>query len=145
MHGLLRHTSWGLHTIAVGGNATGAAEAGIHVRRIKIGNFILCSMLGGFAGIINAFHVTSIDPNAGGSNVMFLAIASSVIGGTSLMGGSGTVLGGLAGALVLGILQDGFTLLGVNAFAFDIITGAAILITMMANVQFADLRRKRRI
>jgi simple sugar transport system permease protein len=145
MHGLLRHTSWGLHTVAVGGNATGAAEAGIHVRRVKIGNFILCSTLGGFAGIINAFHVTSIDPNAGGSNVMFLAIASSVIGGTSLMGGSGTVLGGLAGAAVLGILQDGFTLLGVNAFAFDIITGAAILITMIANVQFADLRRKRRI
>jgi simple sugar transport system permease protein len=145
MHGLLRHTSWGLHTVAVGGNATGAAEAGIHVRRIKIGNFIMCSTLGGFAGIVNAFHVTSIDPNAGGSNVMFLAIASSVIGGTSLMGGSGTVLGGLAGAAVLGILQDGFTLLGVNAFAFDIITGAAILITMIANVRFADLRRKRRI
>lgn len=145
MHGLLRHTSWGLHTVAVGGNATGAAEAGIHVRRVKIGNFILCSTLGGFAGIINAFHVTSIDPNAGGSNVMFLAIASSVIGGTSLLGGSGTVLGGLAGAAVLGILQDGFTLLGVNAFAFDIITGAAILLTMIANVQFADLRRKRRI
>ena len=145
MHGLLRHTRWGLHTVAVGGNATGSAEAGIHVRRIKIGNFILCSTLGGFAGIINAFHVTSIDPNAGGSNVMFLAIASSVIGGTSLMGGSGTVLGGLAGAAVLGILQDGFTLLGVNAFAFDIITGAAILLTMIANVQFAELRRKRRI
>ena len=50
-----------------------------------------------------------------------------------------------AGAAVLGILQDGFTLLGVNAFAFDIITGAAILLTMIANVQFADLRRKRRI
>ena len=68
-----------------------------------------------------------------------------MIGGTSLRGGSGTVLGGLAGAVVLGILQDGFTLLGVNAFAFDIITGAAILLTMIANVQFADLRRKRRI
>jgi simple sugar transport system permease protein len=145
MHSVLRHTRWGLHTVAVGGNTTGAAEAGIHVRRIKIGNFIMCSMLGGFAGIINAFHVTSIDPNAGGSNVMFLAIAAAVIGGTSLMGGSGTVLGGLAGAAVLGILQDGFTLLGINAFAFDIITGAAILLTMVANVQFADLRRKRRI
>ena len=145
MHAVLRHTRWGLHTVAVGGNNTGAAEAGIHVRRIKIGNFIMCSMLGGFAGIINAFHVTSIDPNAGGSNVMFLAIAAAVIGGTSLMGGSGTVLGGLAGAAVLGILQDGFTLLGINAFAFDIITGAAILVTMVANVQFADLRRKRRI
>lgn len=145
MHGVLRHTRWGLHTVAVGGNATGSAEAGIQVKRIKIGNFVLCSMLGGFAGILNAFHVTSIDPNAGGSNVMFLAIASAVIGGTSLLGGSGTILGGLVGAAVLGILQDGFTLLGINAFAFDIITGAAILITMVTNVQFADLRRKMRI
>ncbi|OYV38418.1 MAG: sugar ABC transporter permease [Rhodospirillales bacterium 20-64-7] len=145
MHMVLRHTRWGLHTVAVGGNATGAAEAGIHVARIKIGNFITCSVLGGFAGILNAFHVTSIDPNAGGSNVMFLAIASAVIGGTSLLGGSGTILGGLVGAAVLGILQDGFTLLGINAFTFDIITGAAILITMISNVQIADLRRRRRI
>ncbi len=145
MHIMLRHTRWGLHTVAVGGNPTGAAEAGIHIRRIKIGNFMLCSLLGGFAGILNAFHVTSIDPNAGGANVMFLAIASAVIGGTSLMGGSGTILGGLIGAAVLGILQDGFTLLGINAFTFDIITGAAILITMISNVQFAAWRRRSRI
>jgi simple sugar transport system permease protein len=145
MHIMLRHTRWGLHTVAAGGNPTGAAEAGIHIRRIKIGNFMMCSVLGGFAGILNAFHVTSIDPNAGGANVMFLAIASAVIGGTSLLGGSGTILGGLFGAAVLGILQDGFTLLGINAFTFDIITGAAILITMISNVQFAAWRRRSRI
>ncbi|MDE2239594.1 MAG: ABC transporter permease, partial [Rhodospirillales bacterium] len=145
MHIMLRNTRWGLHTVAVGGNPTGAAEAGIHINRIKIGNFMLCSLLGGFAGILNAFHVTSIDPNAGGSDVMFLAIASAVIGGTSLMGGSGTILGGLIGAAVLGILQDGFTLLGINAFTFDIITGAAILITMISNTQFAAWRRRSRI
>lgn len=144
MHVVLRHTRWGLHTVAVGGNPTGSAEAGIHIRRVKIGNFMLCSTLAGFAGILNAFHVTSIDPNAGGANVMFLAIASAVIGGTSLMGGSGTILGGLIGAAVLGILQDGFTLLGVNAFTFDIITGAAILVTMISNVQFAAWRRRSR-
>ena len=145
LHLVLRNTRWGLHTIAVGGNPTGAAESGIHTARIKIGNFVLCSVLGGFAGILNAFHVTSIDPNAGGANVMFLAIASAVIGGTSLLGGSGTILGGFVGAAVLGILQDGFTLLGINAFTFDIITGAAILITMITNVQFAKLRLRNRI
>ncbi|WP_298281824.1 ABC transporter permease [Acidocella sp.] len=145
MHTILRHTRWGLQTIAAGGNPTGAAEAGIRIKHIKIGNFILCSTIGGLAGILNAFHVTSIDPNAGGANVMFLAIASSVIGGTSLMGGSGTILGGLVGAAVLGILQDGFTLLGINAYTFDIITGAAILITMISNVQFAAWRRRSRI
>lgn len=145
MHFVLRHMPWGMHTIAVGGNAHAAGEAGINVNKIKIGNFMICSAIGGLAGILNAFHVTSIDPNAGGSYVMFLAIASAVIGGTSLVGGSGTIIGGFIGALVLGILQDGFTLLGVNAFAFDLIIGAAILLTMISNVQFSAWRRRSRI
>lgn len=145
MHFILRNTPWGVHTIAVGGNSHAASEAGINVRKVKIGNFMICSAIGGLAGILNAFHVTSIDPNAGGSYVMFLAIASAVIGGTSLVGGVGTIIGGFIGALVLGILQDGFTLLGVNAFAFDLIIGAAILITMISNVQFSAWRRRSRI
>lgn len=145
MHFILRHTPWGIHTIAVGGNAYAAGEAGINVRKVKIGNFMICSAIGGLAGILNAFHVTSIDPNAGGSYVMFLAIASAVIGGTSLVGGAGTIVGGFIGALVLGLLQDGFTLLGVNAFAFDLIIGAAILLTMISNVQFSAWRRRSRI
>lgn len=145
MHFVLRHTPWGTHTIAVGGNSHAAAEAGINVKRVKVGNFMICSAIGGLTGILNAFHVTSIDPNAGGSYVMFLAIASAVIGGTSLIGGVGTIVGGFIGAAVLGILQDGFTLLGVNAFAFDLIIGAAILITMISNVQFSAWRRRSRI
>lgn len=145
MHFVLRQTPWGIHTIAVGGNAHAAGEAGINVKKVKVGNFMICSAIGGLTGILNAFHVTSMDPNAGGSYVMFLAIASAVIGGTSLVGGVGTIVGGFIGAAVLGILQDGFTLLGVNAFAFDLIIGAAILITMISNVQFSAWRRRSRI
>ena len=58
---------------------------------------------------------------------MFLAVAAAVIGGTPLAGGSGTIIGGLIGAAVLGILNDGFTLIGINAFTFNMILGAAIL------------------
>lgn len=140
MHGMLRNTRWGLHTTAVGGNLIGSAESGIHVAKIKIGNFVLTAMLAGLAGILEASRIGSTDPLAGGSNMMFLAVAAAVIGGTSLMGGSGTIIGGLFGGLVLGVLQDGFTINGINAFTFNIIIGAAILIAMVFNIHFARLR-----
>ncbi|HQT73349.1 MAG: sugar ABC transporter permease [Acidiphilium sp. 37-67-22] len=141
MHAVLRHRRWGLHTIAVGGNLTGATEAGINAARIKVGNFVLTSVLGGATGILEAFRIGSTDPLAGGTNVMFLAVASGVIGGTSLAGGSGTIIGGLLGATVLGVLQDGFTLAGINAFTFDMIIGGAILIAMIANIRVQGMRK----
>jgi simple sugar transport system permease protein len=140
MHVVLRHTRWGLHTIATGGNIIAAAEAGIATNRIKIGNFVLTSTLGGFTGLLEAFRVGSTDPLAGGSTIMFLGVASGVIGGTAIAGGAGTIVGGLVGGIMLGVLQDGFTLQGINAFAFDIIIGAAILIAMVANIHLARLR-----
>lgn len=141
LHVLLTSTRWGLHTIAVGGNLVGATEAGVKVRRIKIGNFMICSGLGGFAGIIEAFRINSIDPTAGGTGIMFAAVASAVIGGTALAGGSGTIIGALLGAVVLGVLRDGFNLIGIDAYTFDLIIGAAILLAMISNVHLARLRR----
>ncbi|MGH6710250.1 MAG: ABC transporter permease [Bradyrhizobium sp.] len=137
---VLRKTRWGLHTVATGGNPTGAAEVGIKLKVVKTGNFILCSALAGFAGILDAFRIGSIDPLAGGSEIMFAGIAAAVIGGTLLTGGLGTVVGAFLGALVLAILKDGFTLLGVSAFTFDMILGAAILVTMAVNIHLSRLR-----
>ncbi len=141
MHVVLRHLRWGLHTTAAGANPTGASEAGIRVDRLKIGNFVLTGALAGFTGILESFRISSIDPQAGGNNMMFLAIAAGVIGGTSLAGGSGTIIGGLIGAGVLGILSDGFTLIGVNAFTFNIILGFAILLAMIFNIHMTRLAR----
>ena len=137
---VLSLTKWGLHTVATGGNLLGASETGVNVNQVKIGNFMLCSVFGGFAGILEGFRITSIDPLAGGTNIMFAAVAGAVIGGTSLMGGLGTIVGAFLGVLVLSILNDGFTLLGVSAFTFDIILGAAILIAMILNVRLQLLR-----
>jgi simple sugar transport system permease protein len=142
MHVLLRHTRWGLHTQAAGANPIGASEAGIHVNRLRLGNFILAAVLAGFTGMLEAFRITSIDPQAGGNQIMFLAVAAAVIGGTPLTGGSGTIVGGLIGAAVLGILNDGFTLIGINAFTFNIILGAAILAAMIFNIHVGRIRRK---
>jgi len=141
MHVVLRNTRWGLHTIAAGANAHGAREAGINVARLKIGNFVIVGLLAGLTGVLECFRISSIDPQAGGTNVMFLAVAAGVIGGTPLAGGSGTIIGGLVGAVVLGILQDGLTMIGTNAFVFPTILGAAILGAMVFNLHVTRLAR----
>jgi simple sugar transport system permease protein len=141
MHTVLRRTRWGLHTIAAGANPVGASEAGIRVNRLKVGNFMIAATLAGLTGILESFRISSIDPQAGGNGIMFLAVAAGVIGGTPLAGGSGTIVGGLIGAFVLGVLSDGFTLIGINAFTFNIILGAAILAAMLFNIHVSRLRR----
>ena len=142
---LLSRTRWGLHTYATGGNPLGSREAGVGVARIKIGNFMLCAVLGGFVGIIESFRISSIDPLAGGPQLVLLCIASAVIGGTALLGGVGTATGAFLGALVLIILQNGFTLQGIDADAFNVVLGVAILIAMILNVYAARLRGAGRV
>jgi simple sugar transport system permease protein len=141
-HLVLTQTRWGLHTISVGGNPLGATEAGINANRIKVGNFMIVSVLGALAGLMEAFRIHSIDPNiGGGTRVTFTAIAAAVIGGTALAGGSGTVIGALLGMVVLAELQNGFNLIGINANPYFLIQGAAILIGMIANQYLSRLRR----
>jgi simple sugar transport system permease protein len=141
-HIVLTRTRWGLHTISVGGNLLGANEAGIRANRIKVGNFMLASVFGALAGIMEAFRINSIDPNiGGGTRITFTAIAAAVIGGTALAGGSGTVIGALLGMLVLAVLQNGFNVIGVNANTFFLIQGVAILVSMIANQYLSRLRR----
>lgn len=137
---VLTWTRWGLHTIATGGNLIGAAESGVNVRVIKIGNFVLANLLAGFAGILDSTRITTIVPLQGGAELMFLAIAGAVIGGTSLFGGSGSVIGAFIGVAVLVILRTGFNLIGVSAFTFELIIGIAIIASMIVNVQVARLR-----
>jgi simple sugar transport system permease protein len=146
-HVLLRNTRWGLHTIAVGGNLLGAREAGVNAARIKYGNFMLCGMLGAFTGIQIAFQTNVIDTFAGGAayQPMFYAVAAAVIGGTAMLGGSGTMIGAFLGAAVLAILSGGFEVIGISAFPLQIYFGAAILIAMIANVQLARLRGEGRV
>jgi simple sugar transport system permease protein len=144
-HVLLTRTRWGLHTIATGGNQLGASEAGINVARIKYGNFMITGLLGAFAGLQVAFQLNTIDPSAGGFNTMFYSVTAAVIGGTAMLGGSGTILGAFLGSIVLALLLDGFNLMGISANVVNMIFGIAVLIAMIANVQLARLRSAGRV
>ena len=143
-HVLLTRTRWGLHTVSVGGNQLGAREAGIHVNRIKYGNFMLTGVLGSLVGLQTMYFTNNIAPTAGSYQPMFYAVTAAVIGGTAMLGGSGTIIGAFIGAVVLGILLDGFPLIGVSADLLFIVFGAAILAAMVLNVQLTRLRERGR-
>jgi simple sugar transport system permease protein len=143
-HVVLTRTRWGLYTISTGGNQLGAREAGINVGRIKYGNFMITGVLGALVGLQSAFYNNTIDPLAGGYTPMFYAVTAAVIGGTAMLGGSGTILGAGLGAIALATLIDGFNVEGINANAVQIVFGGAILIAMIANVQLARVRERGR-
>ncbi|HTY96953.1 MAG TPA: ABC transporter permease [Solirubrobacteraceae bacterium] len=139
---VLTFSRWGLYTVSIGSNKLGAAEAGVRVRLLTIRNFVLCALTAGFVGILEAVRSSTITPGTAGANeILFLAIAAAVIGGTLLAGGSGTVVGALIGALFLGILKNGLTLQGVNANYLLFYTGLAIIVAMTANVYVQRVRR----
>jgi simple sugar transport system permease protein len=138
----LSYTKYGVYAQAAGGNPLSAAESGIKVSWVKVATFALTSLFAGLAGLVDQIRVGSFDPTSGGSVMMFMAVASAVIGGTALLGGSGTVVGALFGAVLLAIIQNGFTLSGVNAYAFDVVIGIAVVAAMLLNVYISNLRRK---
>jgi simple sugar transport system permease protein len=139
---VLTFTRWGLYTVAIGSNKLGAAEAGVQVRLVTIRNFVLSALCAGLVGVLEAIRSQTIQPDPSGPNeLLLIAIAGAVIGGTLLAGGSGTVVGALIGALFLGILKDGLILQGVNANYLLFYTGIAIVVAMTANVYVQRARR----
>jgi simple sugar transport system permease protein len=135
LHLMLRGTTFGLHIVAVGGNTESARESGIRVDYVKIWCFVLCALLGGLIGILDGYHLGSLDPATDGLTFTFYGVTSAVIGGTALTGGRGTMIGALIGACVLGMIKDGFLILGTSSFALDLVTGLTILLAMILNVQ----------
>ncbi|MGO9581463.1 MAG: ABC transporter permease [Acidimicrobiales bacterium] len=140
---LLKGTVFGLHTTATGGNELGAAEAGVRVKTVKVWCFIIIALASAFIGLCDSIRIGSLDPAAPGLNEMLAAVTAAVIGGTSLTGGKATVAGTLIGAIVLGVLEDGFNLIGISANWFILVEGAVILLAMALNVQLGRVAPKR--
>lgn len=141
---VLSRTVFGLHVISTGSNLLAAREIGVRTDRIKIAAFMIAGVLAALTGVLTATVTGSAAPDAGGSILILLAIAAAVIGGTSLMGGSGTVIGALIGAFVISCLNNGLVLLGAQATQSNIFLGLAILAAMILNVQLDAVRVRRK-
>jgi len=124
-----QRTRFGRHLFAVGGNERAARLTGLPVHRIKIAVYTLAGALAGVAGLIVTARLDSAQPNAG-LGYELDSIAAVVIGGTSLSGGRGSVLGTVLGCLIIGVLNNGLFLLNVSPFWQQVIKGGVILLAV---------------
>jgi len=116
----------GRHLYAVGGNEQAARAAGVSVPKVKLFAYGLCGLLTGLAGVVLAARITTGQPNAGQAYELD-AIAAVVIGGTSLSGGVGSVLGTVLGVLLIGVINNGLDLLSVSSYYQAVIKGVIIV------------------
>jgi len=137
-HFILRRTKLGRYTYAIGGNEEAALLSGINVKLYKTMVYGLAGLLSGLAAILLTARLNSAQPIAGMSYELD-AIAATVIGGTSLLGGEGTVVGTLIGALIMAVLRNGLNLLGVSSFIQQIVIGTVIIVAVLI-----DMALKRR-
>lgn len=128
----LNKTRFGRHLYAVGGNEDSARLSGIKTIKIKTIVYVVCGAAAGLSGIIATSRIGSASPNAG-AGFELDAIASVVIGGTSLLGGEGSVIGTIIGALIIGVLNNGLNLLNVSPFYQQIVKGVVILLAVLAD------------
>lgn len=124
-----RRTRFGRHIYAVGGNERAARLTGLNVPRIKLAVYTLAGALAGVAGLIVTARLDSAQPNAG-LGYELDSIAAVVIGGTSLSGGRGSVMGTVLGCLIIGVLNNGLFLLNVSPFWQQVIKGGVILLAV---------------
>ena len=134
---MLTKTLPGRRIYAIGGNSEAARLSGVNVKRYLVYVYGICGALAGLCGILMASRITSGNPIAA-TNYEMDAISAAVIGGVSMTGGSGSLLGTIVGAFILIVIQNGFDILGISPFYKQIVQGAIILFAV-----FIDLRSKK--
>jgi ribose/xylose/arabinose/galactoside ABC-type transport system permease subunit len=129
-HFVLSRTTFGHKVYAVGGNAEAARLAGINVKRVVFATYVIAGLTAGIAAIILLGRLDSATPNAA-SGTELQVIAAVVIGGTSLFGGKGSMVGTLIGVLLIGVINNGLTLLNVSSFWVQFVQGALIFLAVL--------------
>ena len=138
-HFVLNHTVFGRATYAIGGNEEAARLSGVHVRFHKTAVYGVAGLTSAVAAILLTARLNSAQPTAG-TMYELDAIAATVIGGTSLLGGEGTLVGALIGALIMGVLRNGLNLLNVSSFFQQVVIGAVIIGAVLIDM---SLKRRR--
>jgi ribose transport system permease protein len=127
---VLRRTTFGEHIVAIGGNEEAARLCGVAVGRVKASVYVIAGGLAALGGFVLVARIGAAEP-IGGSGYELDAIAATVIGGTSLFGGVGTIGGTLIGALILGGLRNGLTLMNVQSFWQQVASGLVIILAVL--------------
>ena len=138
---LLKRTDTGWHILAVGGNEKSARLSGIKSDRVKILVYMISGFCAAWIGLINTAQLFSAHP-ASGDGCEMNAIAATVLGGTSMAGGSGTILGTVVGAFVIGVINDGMTMCGVSEFWQKVIRGLVIILAVVIDQTQRNLQAK---
>lgn len=141
---LLKHTVFGRSVYAIGGNEEAANASGINVDKIKIKAFLINGILVGIAGVIFMSRVNGGMPN-GAQGYEFRALTAAVIGGTSFSGGVGTAMGTLAGAFIVGFLDNIMVMVGVHSYLQQVVRGATIALAVIYDIWAKTNRTKKKL
>lgn len=142
VHVLLKYTRFGRYVYAIGGNEEAARLSGVANNKIKVLVYTLSGLVAGLSGLILTSRLASAQPTAGSGWEMD-AIAAVILGGTSLVGGSGGVVGTLIGALILGIISNALNLLNVSPFYQDVVTAIIIIVAVVTDSRLSKMAAKR--
>ncbi len=129
-------TTFGRHVYAIGGNKEAARLSGININKVNLGIFVLMGLLSTIAGIVYTARLNAATGSAG-TNMEMDAIASAVIGGTSTLGGAGTIAGCIIGALVMGSLDNGMSLMNADVAAQFVVKGLILLLAVWFDIKFS--------
>jgi ribose transport system permease protein len=138
---MLKYTVLGRNIYGSGDNKNAAVASGINVKKVKLIAFLLCSLFAIVSGVILSARVNSGQPNLA-TGFEFTVIAAVILGGTSLNGGQGSLIGTLVGVLILGILDNGLVLNDVSSFWQDVVRGAVIIIAVIIDILRTQSREK---
>jgi ribose transport system permease protein len=127
---ILSYTNFGFRIFAVGGSAKAARVSGISVNKVKIWAFVLMGFLAALAGILSMAFLPSGQAGRTGLGLELDVIAATIVGGASLSGGEGTILGTILGVLIIGVMRNGLVLMGVSPFVQELMIGLVIIIAV---------------
>lgn len=130
---VLQHTKLGRYVYMVGGNQEASRLSGVNVAMVKTVVFTISGLCAGIAGVLMTGRLNSADPNAG-NNMQMDAIAAAIIGGTSMSGGEGKIMGTFLGAIIMAIVKNGMIQLGLSSYPQQIVVGAIIILVVLLDM-----------